>query len=168
MEARTPSLLNPARLFLGTPIGFVGGLLALFACFVSWGPSADTFDVPLQVLWDHEATGGVKLGVPLVSVAGGVALLSLFGVEPFVFLRRLGGVALLGGTALFVVYLGREIGWDNLSAGNVDAGPYLASVAGLLVLLAPSGLWPFRRRRSAATAHPAPAADTPRGSAMTP
>jgi hypothetical protein len=67
-------------------------------------------------------------------------------VEPFVFLRRLAGVTLLGATALFVVQLGREIGWDNLSTGNVDAGPYLAGAAGLLALLAPSGLWPFRRR----------------------
>jgi hypothetical protein len=57
-------------------------------------------------------------------------------------------VALLGTTALFVVQLGRRIGWDNLSAGNIEAGPYLAGAGGLLALLAPSGLWPFTRRRS--------------------
>jgi hypothetical protein len=84
----------------------------------------------------------------LVSVAGAVALCSLSAVEPFVFLRRLGGVVLLGATALFVVQLGRRIGWDNLSAGNIDAGPYLAGAGGLLALLSPSGLWPFMRRRS--------------------
>jgi hypothetical protein len=67
--------------------------------------------------------------------------------EPFV-LRRLGGVVVLAATALFVVQLGRRIGWDNLSAGNIEAGPYLAGDGGLLVLLSPSGLWPFTRRRS--------------------
>ncbi|MDQ3867004.1 MAG: hypothetical protein M3304_09300 [Actinomycetota bacterium] len=151
MEARTTSVLNPGRVLSVTPIALLGGVLALIACFVAWGPSDDSFDVPLQFLWDKEATGGARLGVPLVSVAGAVALLSVFAVEPFVFLRRLGGVALLGAAALFVVQLGREIGWDNLSTGNIDAGPYLTGAGGLLALLAPSGLWPFRRRRSAAT-----------------
>jgi hypothetical protein len=84
----------------------------------------------------------------LVSVSGAVALFSLSAVEPFVFLRRLGGVALLGVTALFVVQLGRRIGWDNLSTGEIEAGPYLAGAGGLLALLAPSGLWPFTRLRS--------------------
>jgi hypothetical protein len=131
-----------------SPIGFIGGVLAIISCFLAWGGYSDSFDVPLQFLWDKDATGGVKLGIPLVSVAAAVALLSLSAIEPFVFLRRLGGVALLGATALFVVQLGRRIGWDNLSAGNIDAGPYLAGVGGLLALLSPSGLWPFRRHRS--------------------
>lgn len=43
--------------------------------------------------------------------------------------------------------LGRRIGWDNLSAGNIEAGPYLAGAGGLLALLAPTGLWPFTRLR---------------------
>jgi hypothetical protein len=131
-----------------SPIGFIGGVLAIISCFLAWGGYSDSFDVPLQFLWDKDATGGVKLGIPLVSVAAAVALLSLSAIEPFVFLRRLGGVALLGATALFVVQLGRRIGWDNLSAGNIGAGPYLAGVGGLLALLSPSGLWPFRRHRS--------------------
>lgn len=61
--------------------------------------------------------------------------------------RRLGGVVLTAVTALFVVQLGRRIGWDNLSADNIDVGPYLAGAGGLLALFAPTGLWPFRRRR---------------------
>jgi hypothetical protein len=40
----------------------------------------------------------------------------------------------------------------TLSFGNIEVGPYLAGAGGLLALLAPSGLWPFRRRRS----HPPP------------
>ncbi len=72
---------------------------------------------------------------------------SLSAVEPFVFLRRLGGVVLLAVAALFVVQLGRRIGWDNLTTGKVDAGPYLAGAGGLIALLAPTGFWPFRRRR---------------------
>jgi hypothetical protein len=63
-------------------------------------------------------------------------------------------VALLGVTALFVVQLGRRIGWDNLSTGEIEAGPYLAGAGGLLVLLAPSGLWPFTRLRSRPPAEP--------------
>ena len=63
------------------------------------------------------------LSSTLVSVAAAVALFSLSAIEPFVFLRRLGGVVLLAATALFVVRLGRRIGWDNLSADNVDVGP---------------------------------------------
>jgi hypothetical protein len=137
-----------SRVLEPSPIGFIGGVLAIISCFLAWGGYGDSFDVPLQFLWDKDATGGVKLGIPLVSVAAAVALFSLSAIEPFVFLRRLGGVALLGATALFVVQLGRRIGWDNLSAGNIDAGPYLAGVGGLLALLSPSGLWPFRRHRS--------------------
>jgi hypothetical protein len=131
-----------------SPIALIGGALAVIACFLGWGAYDDSFDVPLQFLWDKDATEGAKLGIPLVSVAGAVALLSLWAIEPFVFLRRLGGVVLLAATALFIVQLGRRIGWDNMSADNVDAGPYLAGAGGLLALLAPTGLWPFTRRRS--------------------
>jgi hypothetical protein len=139
-----------SRVLEPSPIALIGGVLAVISCLLAWGDYDDSFDVPLQLLWDRNATGGAKLGIPLVSVAGAVALFSLAAVEPFVFLRRLGGVALLGVTALFVVQLGRRIGWDNLSADNIEAGPYLAGAGGLLALLAPSGLWPFARRRSRA------------------
>jgi hypothetical protein len=135
-------------------IALIGGVLAIISCFLAWDGYHDSFDVPLRFLWDKDATGGVKLGIPLVAVAGVVALFSVSAIEPFVFLRRLGGVALLAATALFVVQLGRRIGWDNLSADNVDTGPYLAGVGGLLALLAPSGLWPFTRRRSRPAAAP--------------
>jgi hypothetical protein len=81
--------------------------------------------------------------VPLVCVAGAVALFSFSPVAPVVFLRRVGGLALLGAVALFVVELGRSVGWDNVGVG---VGPYLAGAGGLLALLAPSaGLW-WRRR----------------------
>ena len=85
----------------------------------------------MQLLWDKDASGGVKLGIPLVSVSGAAALFSFSAVEPFVFLRRLG-----------------DIGWDNLSTGEIEAGPFLAGAGGLLALLAPSSLWPFTRLRS--------------------
>jgi hypothetical protein len=137
-----------SRVLEPSPIALIGGVLAVIACFLAWDGYNDSFDVPLQFLWDKNATGGANLGVPLVSVAGAVALFSLSAVEPFVFLRRLGGVVLLAVTALFVVQLGRSIGWDNLSTDTIDAGPYLAGIGGLLALLAPNGLWPFRRRRS--------------------
>jgi hypothetical protein len=137
-----------SRLLEPSPIGLIGGVLAVIACFLAWGGYDDSFDVPLQFLWDKDATEGAKLGTPLVCVAGVVALFSMPAVEPFVFLRRLGAVVLLGATALFVVQLGRRIGWDNLSAGNIDVAPYLAGAGGLIALLSPSGLWPFTRRRS--------------------
>lgn len=137
-----------SRTFEPSPIALIGGVVAIVSCFLAWDGYDDSFSVPLQFLWDKNATGGAKLGIPLVSVAGAVALFSLSAIEPFVFLRRLGGVVLLAVTALFVVQLGRRIGWDHLSAGNIDAGPYLAGAGGLLALLAPTGLWPFRRRRA--------------------
>jgi hypothetical protein len=137
-----------SRVLEPSPIALIGGVLATISCFLAWGRYDDSFDVPLRFLWDKHATGGAKLGIPLVSVAAVVALFSLSAIEPFVFLRRLGGVVLLAVTALFIVQLGRRIGWDNLSADNIDAGPYLAGAGGLLALLAPTGLWPFRRRRS--------------------
>jgi hypothetical protein len=136
-----------SRVLEPSPIALLGGVLAIISCFLAWDGYDDSFDVPLQLLWDKNASGGVKLGIPLVSVSGAVALFAISAVEPFVFLRRLGGVALLGATALFIVQLGRRIGWDNLSAGNIEAGPYLAGAGGLLALLAPSGLWPFNRLR---------------------
>jgi hypothetical protein len=145
--------MGRSRLLEPSPIGLIGGVLAIISCFLAWGEYSDTFDVPLEFLWDEDATGGVELGIPLVSVAGVVTLFSVTAMEPFVFLRRLGGVVLLAATALFVVQLGRDIGWDNLSAGNIEAGPYLAGAGGLLALLSPPGLWPFVRGRP----RPAPA-----------
>jgi hypothetical protein len=135
-----------SRVLEPSPIALIGGVFALISCFLAWDGYSDSFDVPLQFLWDKDTTGGAKLGIPLVCVAGAVTLFSLSAVEPFVFLRRLGGVAMLGATALFVVQLGRKIGWDDLSTDTIDAGPYLAGAGGLLALLAPTGLWPFKRR----------------------
>jgi hypothetical protein len=140
--------MTRSRVFEPSPIALIGGVLAIIPCFLAWDGYSDSFDVPLQFLWDKDATGGAKLGSPLVAVAAGVVLFSVSAVEPFVFLRRLGGVVIVAATALFVVQLGRRIGWDNLSADNVDVGPYLAGAGGLLALLAPSGLWPFTRGRA--------------------
>jgi hypothetical protein len=132
-----------------SPIALIGGALAVIACFLAWDDVAglaydDSFKVPLRFLWDKNASGGLKLGTPLVIVAAVVALLTVSPIAPVVFLRRLGGVALLAAVALFVVQLGRRVGWDHLGVG---IGPYLAGAGGLLALLAPSGLWPVTRGR---------------------
>jgi hypothetical protein len=134
-----------------SPIAILGGALAVVACFVSWEDVTElswknSFKVPLKFMWDKNASGGAKLGVPLVAVGAAVAVLSLWRALPADFLRRLGGVAILGATALVVVQLGRRFGWDNLN-DNVGLGPYLAGAGGLLALLAPPGLWPLTRRR---------------------
>jgi hypothetical protein len=147
-----PRALEPS------PLALIGGVLAIISSFVAWDDMADvayddSFKVPLQFLWDEDATGGFKLGLPLVIVAAAVALLSVSPLAPLVFLRRLGGVALLGAVALFVVQLGRQFGWDTFDVG---LGPYLAGAGGLLALLAPSGLWPVTRdRRPPAPTQPA-------------
>jgi hypothetical protein len=141
-----------SRVLEPSPIGLIGGVLAIISCFLAWDGYDDSFDVPLQFLWDKDATGGVKLGIPLVIVAAVVALFSVSAIEPFVFMRRLVGVVLLVATALFVVQLGRRIGWDNLSNENIDVGPYLAGGGDLLTLLAPSGLWLPRGRPGRAPA----------------
>jgi hypothetical protein len=137
-----------------SPIAILGGALAVVSCFVAWEDVAElswknSFKVPLEFLWDKNASGGAKLGIPLVAVAAAVAVLSLWRILPADFLRRLGGVAILGATALVVVQLGRRFGWDNLN-DNVGLGPYLAGAGGLLALLAPPGMWPLVRRRPAA------------------
>jgi hypothetical protein len=147
-----------------SPIALIGGVLAIISSFLAWDDVAefaydDSFKVPLEFLWDKTASGGFKLGIPLVIVAAVVALFSVSPVEPFVFLRRLGGVMLLGAVALFVVQLGRRVGWDDLDVG---VGPYLAGAGGLLALLAPSGLWPFARGR------PRPARERPAAAAPPP
>jgi hypothetical protein len=139
-----------SRTFEPSPIAIVGGVLAIISCFVAWDDVAefawsDSFKVPLEFLWDKDASGGAKLGIPLVCVAAAVTVLSLSRILPFDFLRRLGGVVLLGATALFVVQLGRRLGWDNLN-DSLGLGPYLAGAGGLLALLAPPGLWPLVRR----------------------
>jgi hypothetical protein len=139
-----------SRTFQPSPIALAGGVLAIISCFVAWEDVAaltwnDSFKVPLKFLWDDHASGGAKLGIPLVCVATAVAVLSLARPLPFDFLRRLGGVVLLAVAALVVVQLGRRFGWDNLNE-NVGLGPYLAGGGGLLALLAPQGLWPFVRR----------------------
>jgi hypothetical protein len=140
-----------SRTFQPSPLAFIGGVLAIISCFVAWEDVPelawkDSFKVPLKFLWDEHASGGAKLGIPLVSVAAVVALLSLSRPLPLDFLRRLGGVVLLAVSALFVVQLGRRFGWDNLN-DNVGLGPYLAGGGGLLALLAPPGMWPFVRRQ---------------------
>ena len=140
-----------SRAFEPSPIAIVGGVLALISCFLAWDDVSklawnDSFKVPLKFLSDKNASGGAKLGILLVSVAGAVAVLSLWRILPADFLRRVGGLVLLGATALFVVQLGRRFGWDNLN-DNVGIGPYLAGGGGLLALLAPPGLWPLGRRR---------------------
>ena len=131
------------------PIALIGGVLAIISSFVAWDDVAgvaydDSFKVPFEFLWDKHASGGFKLGIPLVIVAAVVALFSVSRITPVVFLRRLGGVLLIAAVALFVVQLGRHVGWNNLDVG---VGPYLAGGGGLLALLAPSGLWPVTRRR---------------------
>ena len=136
-----------------SPIAILGGALAVVSCFVAWEDVAElswktAFKVPLKFLWDKNASGGGNLGIPLVAVSASVAVLSLWRILPADFLRRLGGVAILGATALVVVQLGRRFGWDNLN-DNVGLGPYLAGAGGLLALLAPPGLWPLTRRRPA-------------------
>jgi hypothetical protein len=152
-----------------SPLALIGGVLAIISAFLAWDDMAgvaydDSFEVPFQFLWDMDASGGFKLGVPLVIVAAVVALFSVSPITPVVFLRRLGGVLLLAAVALFVVQLGRRLGWDELDVG---IGPWLAGAGGLLALLAPSGLWPFTRgrpRRAPArpeAAPPPPPADEP-------
>jgi hypothetical protein len=146
-----------------SPLALIGGVLALISSFLAWDDMAgvaydDSFKIPLQFLWDNDASGGFKLGIPLVIVAAVVALLSVSPMTPVVFLRRLGGVLLVAAVALFVVQLGRRVGWDNLDVG---VGPYLAGAGGLLALLAPSGLWPVTRRRPQRTAARAEAAPPP-------
>ena len=133
-------------------MAIVGGALAIVSCFVAWEDVAslswkNSFKVPLKFLWDKQASsGGAKLGIPLVCVAAAVAVLSLWSILPADFLRRVGGLVLLGATALFVVQLGRRFGWDNVN-DNLGLGPWLAGAGGLLALLAPRGLWPLGRRR---------------------
>lgn len=133
------------RVFELSPLALVGGGLAVASGFLSWddmagAPYDDAFAVPLRFLWQIDRTGGFGLGLPLVIVAAVVALLSVSPLAPVVFLRRLGGVVLLGAVALFVVQLGRRFGWDNLDVG---LGPWLAGAGGVLLLLAPAGLRPL-------------------------
>jgi hypothetical protein len=74
--------MTRSRALEPSPIGLIGGVLAIISCFLAWDAYNDTFDVPLKFLWDKDATGGVELGIPLVSVAGVVALFSVSAIEP--------------------------------------------------------------------------------------
>jgi hypothetical protein len=78
-----------------SPLALIGGVLAIISAFLAWDDMAgvaydDSFKVPFQFLWDEDASGGFKLGVPLVIVAAVVALFSVSRITPVVFLRRLG------------------------------------------------------------------------------
>lgn len=143
-----------------SPLALVGGALAIVSAFLAWDDMAgvaydNAFKIPLRFLWQIDQTGGFDLGLPLVIVAAVVALFSISPLTPVVFLRRLGGVVLLGAVALFVVQLGRRSGWDTLDVG---LGPWLAGAGGILLLLAPAGLWPFERYRTEFMPAPAAAA----------
>ena len=85
-----------SRAFEPSPIAIVGGVLAAISCFLVWDDHAgfawkDGFKVPLKFLWDKHASGGAKLGIPLVAVAAAVAMLSLWRILPADFLRRRNG-----------------------------------------------------------------------------
>jgi hypothetical protein len=104
------------RVLEPSPIALTGGVLAIVSSFLAWDDVAgvafdDSFEVPFEFLWDKDASGGFKLGLPLVIVAAVVALFSVSPIAPVVFLRRLGSVVLLAAVALFVVQLGRRVGW---------------------------------------------------------
>jgi hypothetical protein len=152
MESPPSQISTPPRrrALEPSPVALIGGVLAIISSFLAWDDVAglaydDSFKVPLQFLWDKDVTGGFELGIPLVIVAAVVVLLSMSAITPVVFFRRLEGLLLLAAVALFVVQLGRSVGWDALDVG---VGPYLAGAGGLLALLAPSGLWPVTRGRS--------------------
>src|ERR687887_2182380 len=117
-----PRVLEPS------PIALVGGVLAIISSFLAWDDVAglaydDSFKVPFQFLWDKDASGGFKLGIPLVIVAGVVALFSVSRITPVMFLRRLGGVLLIAAGGFFVGQLGGHVGWGKL---EVRGGPQLA------------------------------------------
>ena len=119
-----------SRVLQPSPIALIGGVLATSSCFLAWDGYDDSFDVPLRFLWDKHAIGGAKLGIPLVCVAAVVALFSLSAIEPFVFLRRLGGVVLLAVTALFIVQLGRRIAGTTSRPTTSTPAPTLPAPEG--------------------------------------
>jgi hypothetical protein len=99
-----------------SPLGLIGGGLAIISSFLAWDDMArvayeDSFQVPLQFLWDEDASGGFKLGIPLVTVAAAVALFSLSPIAPIVFLRRLG-----------VSCCSRPSRWSSSNSGDGSAG----------------------------------------------
>src|ERR687887_1942480 len=114
-----PRVLEPS------PIALVGGVLAIISSFLAWDDVAglaydDSFKVPFQFLWDKDASGGFKLGIPLVIVAGVVALFSVSRITPVMFLRRIGGVLLIAAAWIFAVLPG---GHARPVHVNIRAGP---------------------------------------------
>jgi hypothetical protein len=121
------------------PLPVAGGLVLLVSAFLPWisgAGSASALDIPIQALWDIEATDGpVKLGFALLALGALGAGLALVQRSPW--LRRLCGsigVAIVLG---FAAQLYRAIDATGGSVGDVfttiGVGIYLA-LAGAVAL----------------------------------
>ncbi len=104
------------------PLALAGAAAVLVAVFLPWvsgtlGAGGDAFDVPISFLWDiGGGGGGVKLGLPLLVLAGaGAALTFLPGTGP---VRRILGMVAVLVSVVFVVQLYRAI--DQLGGGFGD------------------------------------------------
>jgi hypothetical protein len=51
-----------SRVLEPSPIALIGRA-AIISCFLAWDGYDDSFDVPLQFLWDKDATGASSLAV---------------------------------------------------------------------------------------------------------
>ncbi|MEW6154292.1 MAG: hypothetical protein AB1673_09940, partial [Actinomycetota bacterium] len=122
----------------GLAIGpaLVGAAVVLLGTLMAWirvvGARSNAFDVPVNFLWDYRAAeGGLKVGLVLLALAVGAAVLTVLGGK--VAVRRVLGGTVVAVAVLYTVQLQRA-----LSAAG-EGAPSLTSAIGFGVLLALGG-----------------------------
>jgi hypothetical protein len=119
-----------------------GALLVALASLLPWlrggGASSNSFDVPVQFLFDYKtASDGIKLGWLLLIVAAAIIVVVVKGADPRI--TRGAGIVAIAVAALYVVQLQRLVSSaDGASLTDfVGVGVLVAAVGGLLATFAP-------------------------------
>lgn len=131
----------------GLVLGLVAGAGVVISCFLSWRePTVRPDDVPLAFLFDHDS--GAHHPSLLLALVPFAALLIIGAFVPRGgMLRFLGGLGTLAVAGLFAYQTDRLIGPDGDLGSVLDAGFYVAALAGLLGLVSGlvHGAWSRRR-----------------------
>ena len=131
----------------GMVLGLLAGAGVILSCFFAWrDPSVRPDDVPIAFLFDRD-TGAQHPSLLLLLIPFAALLVIGAFVPRGAPLRFLGGLGTLVVAGLFAYQTDRLLGPDGDLGAALEAGFYLAAIAGVLGLVAGlvRGAWSRRR-----------------------